>query len=412
MNGFRELVSRYGSPLYVYDLDEVDAAAVALRGALPESALLYYSLKANPHVLVARALHASGCRAEISSAGELQAALAAGFAPAECLYSGPGKSSEEVAGAVAAGVRQFSVESAVDYRRVAATAQRAGVTAQCLLRVNPPTARGRGGLRMSGVASQFGLDAEQLVADSGRFAPLPGARIIGLHFFSLSNAKDADAIAAEAVANIELAARLRVEADVDLRVLDLGGGFAAPYAEPGHRVDYTGLRSRLAAALDDHLPDWRLGAPRVAFESGRYLAGGCGSLVTTVVDVKRSRDRVFAVLDTGINHLGGLAGLGRLLPVSARAITGAGGEPHGRTTLVGPLCTPADQLAREAEMPALSEGDLLVVPNTGAYGLTASLLGFLGRPVAAEVVLRGGIAVEASRLELRRVPLATTGGGA
>ncbi|WP_433272775.1 AMP-binding protein [Actinosynnema sp. CS-041913] len=409
----RDLARRYGTPAYHYELDEVDAAARQLRAALPDPATLYYSLKANPHPLIARTLREAGCHAEISSSGELEVARQAGFPGAHCLYTGPGKSTREITLALVAGVRRFSVESAADFAAVAVAARDLGATADCLIRINAPGARGATSLRMSGVASQFGVDPGQPAEHPERFSPRPGARVVGLHFFALSNAATAAAIAEESVANLRLAAWLRDEAGVDLRVVDLGGGFAAPYAQPGDRPDYRDLRPVLETALDEHLPGWRTGDPLVAFESGRYLAGGCGRLVSRVADVKRNRDRTFVVLDGGINHLGGLAGLGRLLPVSAavlpvgdRTAAGAAVEP---ATVVGPLCTPADVLARQTTTSALSRGDLVQVPNVGAYGLTASLVGFLSRPIAAEVVLRGGHPLDASRLELGRAPISQEG---
>lgn len=405
------LAARYGTPLYLYELDDVDAAADDLRRALPAPSTLYYSLKANPHPVLARALRGSGAHAEISSSGELASALAAGYAGADCLYTGPGKSAGEIAAALAAGVRLFSVESACDYRRVSEVAAAHDATAECLVRVNTPRIHGSAGLRMTGQASQFGMDSELLTAGAEQFGVRAGARVIGLHFFSQSNVTNPDDLVAEARANIEHAARLRDEAGIDLRMVDLGGGFAAPYARAGRRPDYRDVRARIEECLDSRLGGWRSGRIRIAFESGRYLVADCGRLIASVVDVKRSRDRMFAVLDSGINHLGGLAGLGRLLPIAASVVRVDGPQPtqvpdrDGSLTLVGPLCTPADLLARESTTGPLSAGDLVEVPNVGAYGLTASLIGFLSRPAATEVVLRGGDPVDASRLHLHRAAL-------
>lgn len=405
-----ELADRYGTPAYLYELDEVGSAVSALRRALPEPAALYYSVKANPHPLLVETLRAAGCRAEISSSGELTAARAAGFGGGHCLYTGPGKTTSEVAEALAAGVRQFSVESEVDYHRVAAAAAAAGVTADCLVRVNTLRPKGASGLRMSGTATQFGVDVAVLTGRPELFAARPGGRVTGLHFFSVSNASSEAVIAEEMCASIATAAQLREGAGIDLRVLDLGGGFAAPYAQEGRLPDYGGLRPRVERGLDEHLPGWRAGEPAIAFESGRYLVGSCGRLLVQVADVKRSQDRTFVVLDSGINHLGGLAGLGRLMPVAATVLPGLGQRTRperdiAQATVVGPLCTPADVLARTATLGAVAGGDLVAIPNVGAYGLTASLIGFLSRPVAAEIVLRGGSPVDASRVELCRVPI-------
>jgi diaminopimelate decarboxylase len=404
-----ELADRYGTPVYLYELDEVAAAVSSLRRALPEPAVLYYSVKANPHPLLVRALRDAGCRAEISSSGELAAAREAGVAGEQCLYTGPGKTAQEIAGALAAGVRRFSVESVADYSRVTAVAAASGVTADCLVRVNTLRAKGATGLRMSGTATQFGVDIAVLAERPELFAARSGGQVTGLHFFPVSNASSGADIAEEMCASIATAARWRADASADLRELDLGGGFAAPYAQGGDLPDYGELRQPVEHGLDEHLPGWRAGDPAIAVESGRYLVGSCGRLLVRVTDVKHSQDRTFVVLDSGINHLGGLSGLGRLMPVAATVAPATGpGRGHaveGPTTVVGPLCTPADVLARHTTLGAVTGGDLVEIPNVGAYGLTASLIGFLSRPVAAEVVLRGGRPVDASRVELRRMPI-------
>lgn len=392
-----ELLSRFGSPLYVYRLDEVDEALHDLRAALPTPSKLYYSVKANPHPDVIRRLAAAGCRAEISSSGELAAAHAGGVVGTECLYTGPGKTTVELAAAIAAGVTLFSCESLTDLRRVGAAATAAGVEVDCLLRVD--NARdGVGGLRMTGKPSQFGIDATGVLTQRCELGAVPGTRIAGLHFFPVSNVRDEAALIAQFRASIEMAARL----DLPLSRVDLGGGFPAPFAEPGPRHRFRALRESLESVLDQRLPGWRDGNPEIMFESGRYLTGTCGSLACTTMELKPSAAGAFAIVDSGINHLGGMAGLGRLARPAATPAGGAGGAVG---TITGPLCTPADVLGRNVPLGDLAAGSTVVFPNVGAYGLTASLIGFLSRPAPAEVVCDGEGVVSASRLTLVRTVL-------
>ncbi|MER6917175.1 phosphopantetheine-binding protein [Streptomyces sp. NPDC000594] len=410
----RVLVERYGSPLYLYDLARVRAALEDLRAALPQPSRIYYSLKANPHPGLVAELRRGGARAEVTSRGELAAALEAGHPAAELMYSGPGKVRAELDEAIAAGMRTFSTESFGDLERIGEAAAAQGVTADCVLRINAAGAPGQAGLRMTGGPSQFGFDLDGLVTERSRLLA-KGTRIVGMHFFPLTNARNEEGLRAELAQSIRTAAQLREELGIPLQLLDLGGGFAAPYATPGERPVYQGLRTALTTVLDEHLPGWRDGEPVIAFESGRYLVGDSGRLVVTVTDVKHSRGSDYAVLDSGINHLGGLAGLGRLLPLNAQPLeprpTGpadgeapgdGAAEESGTVTLAGPLCTPADILARAAELPGVRSGDLLVFPNVGAYGLSASLLGFLGHPAPAEVLVDGAETVSATRLALSR----------
>ena len=404
MTSYRELAEEFGTPLYVYDADRLVAAGRDLRAALPPESSVFYALKANPHPGVARTLReGAGCRAEISSTGELAVAVEAGFATGECLYTGPGKTVGEIAEAIDAGVRMFSVESPGDLRRIGEVARGRGVTVDGLLRINGAPAGRSTSIRMTGAPSQFGFDIESLDSLGDVLSGVPGVRVAGMHFFPLSNAADEDSLVSEFDRTIETAARIHHEFGVPLTFFDAGGGFAAPYAAIGERPVYGSLRERLEKALDTHLPRWREGTPAIAFESGRYLVADCGVLVTSVTNVKVSRSQRYVIVDAGINALGGMTGLGRLLPSSV-AVEHVTGDARGRETgnLAGPLCTPGDLLARNADLPAAEPGDLLTIPNVGAYGLSASLLMFLGRPAPVEVLIQDGDIVSASRVRAHR----------
>jgi diaminopimelate decarboxylase len=398
------LAAEYGTPLYVYDLDRVRAARRDLFGWLPDGFAVYYAFKANPHPDLARALRdgeGPACRAEISSTGELAAALEAGYAGADVLYTGPGKTPGELDEAVAAGVRHFSAESLTDLEHIGAAALAQGTVADCLLRINSATAGATTSIRMTGTPTQFGIDSETVAALADRLREVPGTRIAGLHLFSQSNARDEAALIEELTHTIEVAAAVQEDLGVPLRIVDIGGGFSVPYAQHGERARYPKLRGELEAALDVHFPSWRTGTPELAVESGRYLSGDSGTLVARVANVKVSRGRKFVIVDAGINTFGGMSGLGRLLPVTVDAETGALTE---KASLVGPLCTPGDVLGRQIEVPAgLGPGDLVRVGNTGAYGPTSSLLMFLGRPAPVEVAVSGGEVVSATRIEHTRV---------
>ncbi|SEO47123.1 decarboxylase [Amycolatopsis saalfeldensis] len=398
MSQYPELAAKFGTPAYVYDLDVVAESRDQLFGLLPEGFQLYYALKANPHPEIARELRSGGCRAEISSTGELANALAAGFEPGEILYTGPGKTNGELEHAIATGVRTFSVESLSDLQHVGAAAEKHGVTVSCLLRVNTTQGSASSGIRMMGRPSQFGIDAETLPSLMPALKAVPGTRVVGAHFFTMSNAQDEDSLLSEYEFVLQSAAQLRREVGLPLEFLDIGGGFSSPYAVPGPRTDYPKLRAGLEVLLDLYLPEWRDGGIELACESGRYLSGSSGSLLAGVVNVKESRGQRFVILDAGINALGGLSGIGRLLP----AAVGVEGEEFQVGSLVGPLCTPGDSLAKAAKLPELSVGDVVTVPNVGAYGVTASLISFLGRPAPTEVVVRGADVVSVSRLDYQR----------
>jgi len=400
MIGHTELAKRFGTPAYIYDLDRIAMAKRDLFAALPDEVDLFYAVKANPHPEVVREMlggQGRRCRAEISSVGELAAVLEAGFPGAQVLYTGPGKTDAELAEALANGVRLFSVESLSDLLHIAAAAEALGVVADCLLRVNSASASAATSIRMTGVPSQFGFDSETLPSLAGELSNVPGSRVVGVHFFPLSNAKDEASLIGEFQHTVGVAAQLQEQLGVPFQFVDIGGGFAAPYAVTGARPVYGELRTALADSLDEHFPGWRSGSPRIACESGRYLVGDSGTLIVGVVNIKESRGRRFVILDGGINAFGGMSGLGRILPVSVRP--NETGVPTVQVaSLVGPLCTPGDLLGRDVPLPELGPGDILTIPNAGAYGVTASLLMFLGRPAPLEYLVRGGDVVSASRI--------------
>jgi diaminopimelate decarboxylase len=402
MSRYEDLAAEFGTPLYVYDLDEVEAARQQLFDQLPEPFELFYALKANPHPDLLAALRSGEgrkCRAEISSTGELANALAAGFAGSDCLYTGPGKTFGELREAMSLGVRMFSTDSVTDVQHVGTIATELGITAEVLLRVNLATASAGSGIRMTGTPSQFGFDAELLPEELPQLRRVDGVTIAGMHLFPLSNTADEEALVGEFQNTIAGAAALAERLDLPLRYLDIGGGFSVPYGIPGDRASYPKLRHELEVALDTHFPQWRQGTPQLACESGRYLIGASGTLLAGVTNVKVSRGSKFVILDAGINTFGGMSGLGRLLPVQV----GTDAETTQTVSLVGPLCTPGDTFGRAVKVPDLAPGDVVRIPNVGAYGPTASLLMFLGRPSPTEVVVRGDEIVSVSRLDHSRV---------
>ncbi|WP_318275306.1 type III PLP-dependent enzyme domain-containing protein [Streptomyces pharetrae] len=393
------------TPAYVYDLAEVRENTARLRSALPEPSVLYYSLKANPHPLVLRTLREAGTLPEVCSPGELAAALDAGWTADQVLYTGPGKRDADVGEALRLGVREFCVDSPTGLDQLDRLAGAAQTSVRCLLRVNDDRPAAGQGLAMTGVASQFGADADWVRRQPQSFAGRARVTVTGLHLYMGTNLTEVDELLAQFAQSLRTATALGAlltEHGARIEVLDLGGGFGAPFAREGAPVDLGTLGARLASLLDREAGGWRGGAPRIAFESGRYLVGTAGTLLTKVLDAKKSHGRDVVVLDSGIHHLGGMAGLRRLPPLNPHLVAPGRDAEAVPTLVAGPLCTPLDSWSRNAPLPPLRPGDPLAVPNVGAYGLYASLLAFLGHPAPVEVVVDGGDLLHTSRLHLTR----------
>ncbi len=401
MTDLRALVERFGSPLYVYELDDVTQRWRDLQAALPTPNRTYYSLKANPHPALVAHLRELGALAEVSSAGELDVALNAGHPGKNLLVTGPAKSTPLISAAIDAGCRSFSVESEVDVCRIGATASRSGVIVDGLLRINIDRPLSRVGLSFGGQSSQFGIDlstAVRVLSDLQRHAAV---RICGLHFFLATNVLDQATILANFASAVAATDEMRA-AGLHLEVVDLGGGFGAPYGRRGDPPSLIGIERELRDLVSDAFPNWRLAQPELWFESGRYLVGSSGTLVCRVVEVKRSKGDRFVIVDSGVHHLGGMAGLRRLPPLALEVQAPDGQPVTASTRVVGPLCTTLDTWALEAELPDVVPGDVVAVPNVGAYGLTASLVAFLSHELPTEIVLRSGDVVSSSRLEISR----------
>ncbi|MFI1966375.1 type III PLP-dependent enzyme [Streptomyces pathocidini] len=396
-------VSSLDTPCYVYDLAEVRGAHALLTSALPEGAPLYYSLKANPHPAVLRQLSRLGCRAEVSSPGELQAALAAGFAAAETLYTGPGKRDADVWSAVDSGARRFSADSPGALDQLDRAGREKGVRLSALLRINPQEPPRGAGLVMTGRPSQFGADLRWIREQPSLFSDRAHVRLAGLHLYMGSNLAGEDALLKVFEHALHVAEEVRRALGREFEVLDLGGGFGAPYATRGRLPVFGTLRDRLCALLDREVPAWRTGSPVGVFESGRYLSAGCGRLLTRVLEVKWSQGRRIVVLDTGVNHLGGMSGLGKEPRIDPELLTDRDtGGPLHETIVTGPLCHPLDSWTSSARLPDLAVGELIAVPNVGAYGLHSALALFHGHPMPLEVVVDGGAEIERSRIFPRR----------
>ncbi|NEO41269.1 MAG: type III PLP-dependent enzyme [Moorea sp. SIOASIH] len=400
-NNWHSLVARFGSPIYVYDLDIVEERVTELKQALPAQAKLFYSLKANPLPAIVKAVTSVGCSLEVCSENELRVACNSDIPVEQILYSGPGKTDREIRESIELGVINFSVESWIDLARLENAAQKAKKKIRLLLRVNPLEPL-QGGLAMSGAPTQFGFEESVLLKGAERLNQLSSyVELLGYHIYYGTQLGSEDNLIEAFSAAINCIERLTLQLGFKPQVIDLGGGFPWSFANENSKVKMNNLRPRLEQLLAQrkHSAD-----AEVWFESGRYISASSGTIIATVIDIKEGKnDSQFVVLDTGINHLGGMSGLGRIPRgyVFMHNLSAREDSPevnyfkHKRTLVVGPLCSPLDCLARNTTLlNSLRVGDIIAIPNVGAYGLTASLVGFLSRPAPLEIALRGGNPVE------------------
>ena len=392
------LASEHATPFYLFDADAVKRRICAVRDALQSLPWVFYAVKANPNLGLLRAVQPVADGVDISSAGEMQQALAAGFDAGRMSFAGPAKTSAELEAAIRAGVGCISAESLREIDECARIAARLGTRARLMLRVNPLLSSRAYGQKMGGRAVQFGVDEETLQAAEERVCEHRAhLDFRGLHAYVGSQCFDPAGIV-EATANaLRLARELEQRSGLRCAWVNVGGGFGVTHAEPRRELDLAALSTQLVPVLraaHERAPDCR-----VIFELGRFLTAEAGIYVTRVVHTKASRGKVFVVCDGGLNHHLAAAGtFGAALRGNfpLRNLSRPDAAPID-CTIAGPSCNPTDLLGVDARLPEPREGDLLGVLMSGSYGLTASPVLFLGHPTPVELVRCEGAIVVGRR---------------
>ena len=381
------LAERVGqTPFYAYDRSLISQRVAQLRAALPSEIHLHYAVKANP--MPALVQHMAGLvdGFDVASAGEMQTVLDTAMPPAKVSFAGPGKSEKELRQAAAAGI-VVNLESAREMEVLAKISVELGVTPKAAVRVNPDFELKSSGMKMGGGPKQFGIDAEQVPTVLERMKAL-AVEFHGFHIFSGSQNLKAESIMEAQEKTFELAARLAAHAPRPVRLLNLGGGFGIPYFPGEQPLDLARVGEHLATLM----PKARADFPEAEFviELGRYLVGEAGIYVARVVDRKISRGQVFLVADGGLHHhLSASGNFGQVIRKNYPALVGnrVMSETPETASVVGPLCTPLDMLADKMELGHAREGDLIIILQSGAYGLTASPRAFLSHPDAVEALV-------------------------
>jgi diaminopimelate decarboxylase len=375
-----EIAAAVGTPAYVYAAAPMRARVREFLAAFAgQRVLLCYALKANGNLAVVRTLADEGAGADIVSGGELQRALAAGVPPQRIVFSGVGKSRDEMAMALDVRIAQFNVESVPELEALAALAAARRVRAPIALRINPDvTALTHDKISTGRRHDKFGIAHDRALEVYQLARRLAGIEIVGLHLHIGSQILSLAPFEAAFRRGIELLKELRGQG-IQIRRLDLGGGLGVRY-QAGPELDlagYAALVRELTAGLDLEL----------VFEPGRWLVAEAGVLLTRVLYVKEGALRPCIVLDAGMNDLLRPAlydAWHEILPVRRPAPAAA---PE-TVDVVGPICESTDIFARARDLPPLAAEDLLVLTGAGAYGAVMAS-DYNSRPLAAEVLVDG-----------------------
>ncbi|MBL0924471.1 MAG: diaminopimelate decarboxylase [Sphingomonadaceae bacterium] len=385
-----DIADAVGTPVYVYSRATLERHAQVFREALSalDNPHLAFAVKANPNLAVLKVLAKQGYGADVVSGGEMDRALAAGMAPEDIVFSGVGKTAEEIVAALKAGIGQFNIESEEEGRELAILADTFSYRANAVLRINPDVDAGTHGKISTGKAdNKFGVGIHRAPDIYGRLAALPGLNMRGvaLHIGSQLTSLEPLETAFRKVG--DLIAELREDGHIITHV-DLGGGLGVKYRADDNPPDpaaYGQMVARVTAG-------WNV---RLMFEPGRVIAGNAGVLLTRVIRVKPGAGNIpFAIVDAAMNDLARPALYDAWHDFEAV-------EPTGQkmaANIVGPVCETGDTFAMGRDIDSVGANDLAIFRTAGAYGATMAST-YNSRGLVPEVLVDGDkFAIVAERI--------------
>ena len=381
------IAERFGTPTYVYSRAHIEAQYRAYADALQGiEHLVCFAVKANSNLGVLNVLARIGAGFDIVSRGELERVLAAGGQPQKIVFSGVGKSRDDMRRALEVGVHCFNVESTDELERLQQIAAELNVQAPISLRVNPDVDAGTHPYISTGLKeNKFGIAISDAEAVYARAAALPNLQILGVDCHIGSQLTTLPPFLDALDRLLALIDRLATR-DIHIRHLDLGGGLGVQYRDeqPPLAGDYiAAVRERIAGR-----------ALALVFEPGRSIVANAGVLLTRVEYLKHTEHKDFAIVDAAMNDLIRPALYQAWMDVVAVQPRDAVARPYD---IVGPICETGDFLAKDREL-ALAEGDLLAICSAGAYGFVMSS-NYNTRGRAAEVLVDGAQSFEVRRRE-------------
>ena len=371
------VLTHLDTPFCIYDLDKLTAHLNQLTAQTDVK--LWYAVKANPLSRIIQCLDSAGFNFDVASKGELEQVLAQGIDSERVLNTGPAKSPKQISHFIARGVRTFVAESINQVRWLNEQAMKANCQLQVLLRVQlrwPDSEKNPLG---GDSLTPFGLGCDEWQALT--VSDYPALSFDGLHIFQWGNMLSTNKLAELWRTMISPLQQLANSLNINLNILDLGGGLGIPYTQDANRLDWSALIETLASIKAD------AGVKELWMELGRYAVGECGHYATPVVERKENYNQQQVILSGGINHLLRPAVTSQDFP--AALLRKSTAEPKAMT-LYGPLCTALDCLGEHQLASDLNEQDWLVFSQCGAYGFTESMPYFLCHELAAEYILEQG----------------------
>lgn len=377
-----EMVDKFDSPIYLYDTSEIEKQIMKLKYTLGKNIEIAYSIKANPNTQLVKFIASKVYHADVVSIQEIKVALANGFLPENILFIGPVKKEREICEAIKLGIQYFVCESKEEVQIINKYSKS---KCKIILRINPKMGNRKAGIQMTGKASKFGIDEDKIIPTIRDILKLKKVNFVGLHMYIGTQILDASTIIENFEYLIMFFLKCEKEIGVEFPFLGFGGGYGIPYYENEKEIDLEYMKIRIEFLLHKYPSILN---KKVVTESGRFLVGTCGSYIMRVQRVKESIGHFYAITDGGLNHHSAACGIGRFVRRSFPLYAPKKVEKRDMTyEIVGRLCTPMDSFGIHKNLPILNSGDILVIPNAGAYCINMSPLQFLGFPAPNEIVI-------------------------
>ena len=391
LNDFEDiyrLVSESETPSFIYSRKVIERQYSLLKDNLPEKIKIFYAQKSNPNKGILNAIKDLGAGCDTASLGEMAKALDAGFPEDKIMLTGPAKTQRELAFALQRKIYSINVESLQELELLNKLAEQIGTKQEILVRINPPFEAGETNTIIGGMGvSKFGIDVDYVPEFIESALKMKNVVIKGIHIFNSSQILDWRKIYRNTIDVIDSAMEISSNFEIELKRLDMGGGFGIPYAQNEKELDIVTLGSKVAELLE--APDYKdfLSNAELIYEPGRYLSGMSGIYITKVLYTKVSNGRKIALIDGGIHHLIRPILIGQPHPIVNLTAIRNGRNETDKYMVAGPLCTSLDRFDTSAVLNEVHPGDILAVLNAGAYGYTESMPLFLSHKPAPEIFL-------------------------
>lgn len=388
-NTIKHIAEKFGTPTYLYFINTLEKQRAKIQDGLTKYCEIYYSMKANPLLSICQYFAAKKLGCEVCSKNELLTAIKSGFPKNKIIFAGPGKTDQDLTLCVTNNIKAIICESIEEMIRVDKIAKIVKRVMPVMVRLNPEFHITKAPIKMSGVASQFGIDVSQFEANYRQIKSCHHIRLIGMQVYNGSRILDYQAVLENIQHILKLADHLSSVYSIHWENIDVGGGLGVRYFSGESDFDAIQFVPELNTLLNNYYRKHQ--KTRFILELGRFLVAESGVLISKVISTKTNHGKNYAIVDAGMHCLFSATGLNSFvqrnflaehIPVKTTIFS----NQKIVYQVTGPLCTPGDVLLRDICFSKISPGDFILFYNVGAYGYTASPNRFLSHDMPAEVI--------------------------